>query len=170
MLAIYIQGKSSHVTTKLLYLEFFINEIFSVEKFPNYGIYVHTYIHAYTYIHMYIHTYIPTCMYAYIHRHIHTYIHAYIHTYIHIHTYICTYIQYSSISTLHTHVENTRVCTRLWRAILLITASTLILHTLVACARVPQCTTTHSSTHCTSKHFMSTRFAYTLHVPHCTRT
>ena len=80
------------------------------------------------------------------------------------------YLQYSSTSTLHTRVENTRVCARLWRAILLITASTLILHALVACAPVPQCTTTHSSTHYTSKHFTSTRFAYTLHVPHCTHT
>ena len=35
---------------------------------------------------------------------------------------------------------------------------------------VPQCTTTHSSTHYTSKHLTSTRFAYTLHVPHYTRT
>ena len=68
-------------------------------------------------------------------------------------------LQYSSISTLHMRVENMRVCACLWRAILLITASTLILHALVACACMPQCTTTHSSTHYTSKHFTSTRFA-----------
>ena len=29
---------------KIFYLEFFINEIFSVEKFPNYG--MHTYTHT----------------------------------------------------------------------------------------------------------------------------
>ena len=83
---------------------------------------------------------------------------------------VYAYLQYSSISTLHTCVENTHVCACLWRAILLITASTLILHALVACAHVPQCTTTYSSTHYMSKHFTSTRFAYTLHVPQCTRT
>ena len=39
-LAIYVQGKifrGSHASTKVFYLKFFINEIFSVEKFPNYG-------------------------------------------------------------------------------------------------------------------------------------
>ena len=29
--------RGSHASTKIFYLEFFINEIFSVEKFPNYG-------------------------------------------------------------------------------------------------------------------------------------
>ena len=30
--------RGSHASAKIFYLEFFINEIFSVEKFPNYGI------------------------------------------------------------------------------------------------------------------------------------
>ena len=30
--------QGSHASTKIFYLEFFINEIFSVEKFPNYDI------------------------------------------------------------------------------------------------------------------------------------
>ena len=30
--------RGNHPSTKIFYLDFFINEIFSVEKFPNYGI------------------------------------------------------------------------------------------------------------------------------------
>ena len=40
-LAIYVKGKifrGSHASTIILYLNMFTNEIFSVEKFPNYGI------------------------------------------------------------------------------------------------------------------------------------
>ena len=60
---------------KILYLDFFINEIFSVKKFPNYG----------TYIHLYKHTQIYTCINTHMHTqtctHIHTnnFMHAYIH-------------------------------------------------------------------------------------------
>ena len=39
---------------------FFINEIFSVEKFPNYGIYVYIYIYIYIYVYFYN---IYTCIY-----------------------------------------------------------------------------------------------------------
>ena len=34
--------RGSHVSTKIFYLEFFINEIFSVQKFPNYGNRIYT--------------------------------------------------------------------------------------------------------------------------------
>ena len=42
LVIIYVQGKifqGNLVSTKIFYLEFFINEIFSVKKFPNYGMY-----------------------------------------------------------------------------------------------------------------------------------
>ena len=38
--------RGSHASTKIFYLEFFINEIFSVEKFPNYGVYIYIYDHG----------------------------------------------------------------------------------------------------------------------------
>ena len=36
------------------------------------------------------------------------YVRTYVRTYVCM--YVCMYVQYSSVSTLHTRVENTRVC------------------------------------------------------------